>query len=75
MLNSQTGKVITADGRSIVTEDPEGKEFPWTPQGFFDIIRNGSLITGTGTDSKEIQWEDVKGTSVGLYFSAHWVSK
>ena len=72
IINAQTGKVISSDGRSIVTEDPEGKDFPWAPKGFIDILTDGNLITDT--DGTEMRWEDVKCTHLGLYFSAHWVS-
>lgn len=50
-------------------EDPEGKEFPWKPKPFSEIIV-GKLINNS---KEEVQWEDLKGKTVGVYFSAHWV--
>ena len=53
-------------------DDPDGKDFPWAPKSFLDIMKGATLITNT--DGKEMKWEDVQGTHVGVYFSAHWVS-
>lgn len=67
MLDTKTGKMISADGRSIVMDDKEGKEFPWAPKKFLDIIP-GKLI---GKDSEK-KWDDVEAEFIGVYFSAHW---
>ena len=68
-VNAEDGQLITAEGRSIVMEDAEGKEFPWTPKPFSEIIV-GKLINKS---KEEKQWEELKGKTVGVYFSAHWV--
>ena len=69
-IDGKTGKLVTTDGRAIVMEDPEGKDFPWTPKSF------GELISGkfTNKEGEEKNWTDVKEDVIGLYFSAHWVS-
>ena len=55
---------------AIVTEDPEGQQFPWAPKSTCELLQ-GKLV---GKDGKECTFADVKGKIVGLYFSAHWVS-
>ncbi len=62
--------MITADGRGVVTEDPEGKDFPWHPKSLYELVR-GKLVNNAG-EAKDFDG-DVKGTVFGLYFSAHWV--
>jgi hypothetical protein len=70
LLDGSSGKVITADGRSIVTDDKEGKSFPWTPRKFVDIIPG---VLERNQDEK-CNWSDIQADVIGLYFSAHWVS-
>lgn len=70
-VNAQTGELITKNGRSIVAEDTNGDRFPWIPETFNQLIANGSFIN---KDGGEITWEDCKDKTVGIYFSAHWVS-
>lgn len=68
-VGGEDGLQITSEGRRIVMEDPEGKDFPWTPKPVFELLQ-GNLLTGEG----EKTWEELKGTVdfVGIYFSAHW---
>ena len=70
LLEADTGKTITTDGRSIVAEDPEGKNFPWKPKPLSELIGN-EFITN---DMTEVGSEAIDGKILGLYFSAHWVS-
>ena len=50
-------------------EDENGLEFPWRRKKFADLIK-GKLMK----DNKEVEAsEELKGKTVGLYFSAHWV--
>ena len=62
--------MITADGRGVVTEDPEGKDFPWHPKSLYELVK-GKLVNNAG-EVKDFD-ANVKGTVFGLYFSAHWV--
>ena len=71
IINSETGKLITADGRAVVTDDPDGKDFPWYPETFLDIMKKGELLADN--KGKKTQWDEVEGGTVGVYFSAHWV--
>ena len=68
-LDGNTGKLITNDGRSVVMEDPTGKEFPWHPKSFTEII-HGELVN---TKGEKKSWSDIDAEVVGVYFSAHWV--
>lgn len=70
-VQGKDGHQITSEGRRIVMEDPEGKDFPWTPKPLFELLQ-GELLTKDGKTT----WEEVKGTVdfLGIYFSAHWVS-
>ena len=69
-VNAKDGKTITQDGRSVVGDDPEGKEFPWAPPTFEEILSSAKYVNN---DGKELAWGDVRKKTVGFYFSAHWV--
>ena len=69
-LNAENAELITADGRSIVMEDAEGKDFPWRPKPFSEII-SGTFINNA---KEATTWDQLQGKVIGLYFSAHWVS-
>jgi len=64
------GELITAEGRSEVTADPEGKMFPWIPQTLGDVL--GEMTELQKAFSDPIQKADLAGKTIGLYFSAHW---
>ena len=68
-MNAKTGELIDKNGRSFVTEDPNGENFPWKPETFGDVIP-GAFVN---KDGNKISWDGCKGKTVGLYFSAHWV--
>jgi nucleoredoxin len=67
VLNSDAG-LITANGRSKVSEDTECEDFPWVPPTF-DQLLAGPLKSKTG----DVTFDSLTGnTAVGFYFSAHW---
>eukprot|EP01125_Pyxidicula_operculata_P001227 TRINITY_DN11157_c0_g1_i1.p1 TRINITY_DN11157_c0_g1~~TRINITY_DN11157_c0_g1_i1.p1 ORF type:complete len:411 (+),score=121.16 TRINITY_DN11157_c0_g1_i1:55-1287(+) len=69
VILNKDGSVITTDGRSKVMKDPEAKEFPWQPKGFWEIF-SGPL---NGKDGQTTTTDSLKSlTAFGLYFSAHW---
>jgi len=70
LLDGETGAVLTADGRSIVAEDPNGENFPWKPKPLSELIGDKFV----DTSMKEVGLEKIEGKVLGLYFSAHWVS-
>jgi nucleoredoxin len=61
------GELITTDGRSKVTEDPEGKNFPWIPPTFEEILP--ATVLGKSGDVASSTFDD---KHLMLYFSAHW---
>ena len=69
-VDGKTGSLITADGRSIIGDDPTGAQFPWKPQPFLEMISSGKFVN---KDKEETTWGDLKGKVIGFYFSAHWV--
>jgi nucleoredoxin len=62
------GQVVTMDGRSALSEDPEGDAFPWVPPTLSEMLGN-SFIRADGSEENA---EFLEGKYVGLYFSAHW---
>lgn len=60
------GTVITNDGRSAVSEDPTGKNYPWTPMTKEEKAAKVLEVIGSGLVS------ETKGKPFGVYFSAHW---
>jgi len=63
------GQIIAKNGRGKVTEDPTGANFPW------NVSKSLSEILGDSFEKKgkPISFaKDLKGKTLGLYFSAHW---
>lgn len=71
-VNAENGALITTDGRSVVMDDPDGKEFPWTPKPVLELL-SGVLKA----PERDTTWEEVHKDVdyIGIYFSAHWVSR
>jgi len=63
--------IITKDGRSCISEDPKGNDFPWTPPTVWEALGDEFL---SGTDGETVEIDEIKkpGKVIGLYFSAHW---
>lgn len=68
-VDGSTGTVITKDGRSIVSEDPTGEQFPWRPKPFLEIVKDAEFIN---QDKKLTTWSQLHGKTIGLFFSAYW---
>jgi len=68
LLDGATGKVLTTDGRSVITEDAQGKNFPWTPKSVAELLGDEFVKAG----GEPVGPGALKGKSVALYFSAHW---
>jgi nucleoredoxin len=66
------GKLITKKGRSIVSDDPQGENFPWTPKPFGEVIKgklersDGTVLSGSDAAAA------IEGKVLGIYFSASW---
>jgi len=68
-LDGPTGKLITTAGRDSLSDDIEGKNFPWTPRTLAEVL-TGNLLQGTTVvDAAKV----LEGKIKGFYFSAHWV--
>jgi len=65
------GKTITTDGRSAVSQDPTGTEFPWIPKTMKDILSTAKLVKGDGS-AVTMSEATLGKKALGLYFSAHW---
>uniref|UniRef100_A0A671TLT3 Thioredoxin-like fold domain-containing protein n=1 Tax=Sparus aurata TaxID=8175 RepID=A0A671TLT3_SPAAU len=70
-VDAATGKVVCRNGLLVVRDDPKGLEFPWGPKPFAEVVA-GPLLRNNRqtTDSSSLE-----GHYVGVYFSAHWVSR
>lgn len=72
ILDGETGKTITMDGFNHLMEDEKGCSFPWRRKPFYEMIK-GKLVRGYVQEEMDAL-EVLKGTIVGLYFAANWVS-
>lgn len=74
VILDQNGAVITTDGRSMVADDLEGKDFPWRPKPLSELIGTEFLSkAGSGSGSGTVAGEEtIRGKTLALYFSAHW---
>lgn len=71
LIDGDTGKLITCEGYSCVINDKDGQEFPWRPKKVQEVIQ-GKLLRSDRTEVDAM--ESLKGKTMCLYFSAHWVS-
>jgi len=69
LLDAETGKVITTDGRTALTKDSEGKDYPWKPKPALELIGD-KLVKADGATVSTT--EAIKDKYVLIYFSAHW---
>ena len=60
------GATISTDGRSVVTKDPTGENYPWTPPTAAEKAQAMLAALGPEIHAK------AAGKPTGLYFSAHW---
>lgn len=70
LLDGATGELITDDGQTIIGEDPDGEDFPWLPKPITEEIR-GKFID---EDMLMVDFDAIKGKTIGLFFHAQWVS-
>lgn len=61
------GKLVSAKGRSFVSNDPRGEEFPWVPPTVKSLL-GASVLSKDG----EVATSSFTGKHIALYFSAHW---
>lgn len=65
------GKLITDKGREGVSSDPKCADFPWAPKSLSEIVEGLTLVNHKG-EKKSLASLQEDGTTLGLYFSAHW---
>jgi nucleoredoxin len=63
------GTLVTKEGRSAVSGDAAGTEFPWKPKTIMELLA-GDVLTKSGAKKPLSSVAD--GKVLGLYFSAHW---
>jgi nucleoredoxin len=67
VMLDKDGSTITTDGRSQVSSDPTGEDFPWVPKPVKELLGDSFL----GKDGP-VTSSALEGKVVALYFSAHW---
>jgi len=71
LLDPKTGKVIDANGRSVISGDKTGEKFPWVKPPLKDVLAPAPVVKKDGT--KTTFGELLKTNNyLILYFSAHW---
>ncbi|XP_014673718.1 PREDICTED: LOW QUALITY PROTEIN: nucleoredoxin-like [Priapulus caudatus] len=68
LLDGISGKVIQAEARECLANDPQGKKFPWLPRPFRDVIGD-TLIDNSG---QQVATQSLSDKIKFIYFSAHW---
>merc|ERR1712216_118691 len=59
------GKVITTDGRTAVSSDPTGEDFPWKPKTLAEVLAGAKIIG----DGQELEGGSLMGKVFAFYFS------
>lgn len=62
------GNVVTKEGRKMITTEPKG--FPWKSEKLSDLMTPDLKLVDNKGEAKTLG--DLKGKTLGLYFSAHW---
>jgi len=68
LLDAKTGETITKSGVEKVYGDLDGKNFPWHPKPFAELLGD-SFVDAQG---KKFDASSFKDKYLGIYFSAHW---
>lgn len=69
-VDGKTGQLINRNGRSVVTDDPRGEDFPWKPKPLSTVMANVKFID---KNKKETTWNELQGKMIAFFFSARWV--
>jgi len=71
VINGSSGEVITEDGTEGVYNDVEGKNFPWKPKSFAELMPS-QLLSSKSSKEKLFDYKTLNNKYLMLYFSAHW---
>jgi len=63
------GNLLNKDGRSAISGDQTGEDFPWRQKTLSDLLSSAKLLGQGGSESSGA---DLMGRVFALYFSAHW---
>merc|ERR1711998_777203 len=66
-MGDEDGSLITLDGRSAVSSDPTGTNFPWRPKSVKELL--GDTLTGK---DGPVAMSTLANKNLAIYFSAHW---
>lgn len=69
ILLDSDGNLLNKDGRSAISSDPTGEEFPWRPKTLAELMSSAKLLR---KDAGEMNGADLMGRVFAFYFSAHW---
>lgn len=70
VILDSSGALITTDGRSAISSDPEGQDLPWKPKTLPEILADAKLVQKDG--STVAACEALQNKVFAFYFSAHW---
>ena len=70
IFDGETGQLTNKNGRSLVTSDPKGEEFPWREPTMTELLSSAEFVNKNG---EKKTFTDFKGKPLLMYFSAHWV--
>jgi len=71
IILDSNGNILNKDGRSALSEDPEGKDFPWCQKTLPEILNACNIVNQNG-ETKSFQQIQNDNVALGIYFSAHW---
>lgn len=70
-VDAKTGEVLTKNGREVVSNDPNGDEFPWRTPTLNEVLTDDAVFVNK--DNTEKKFSEMRGKPLAIYFSAHWV--
>ena len=71
IFDANSGELVNKNGRALVADDPEGKNFPWRERTLKENLSSVKYVNNKG---EEKSFSDFEGKHLAIYFSAHWVS-
>merc|ERR1719428_2138491 len=69
ILLDADGNLLNKDGRTAISSDPTGEDFPWRTKTLAELLPSAKLLS---KDGGEMSGADLMGRVFAFYFSAHW---